>query len=325
MTWQEIAEQADLVEYVSQFIDLEYRNGEFWGLSPFKEENTPSFSIRQEVQLFSDFSSETKGNIYNFIMEYFKVEFHQAVEILKSYLGIEDNDEYIPQPQIIKTLKSLNPKTKHKKEIERKVLPSKFMGKFEKVPILLWQEEGIKQEIMDKYFVRYDPIKETIVFPIWDNKGDMINVKARNIGKGWKELGLPKYYHLFKLGTIDYLWGLHCLDKVEAIKKQKEVILFESEKSVMKLEGWGINNAVALCNGKITDEQLKIIIQLGVNVVLALDKDKQNVRQEHTNTLKRYAKVYKIIDKTDILSAKDAPCDKGEKVWLRLYEEKVRL
>ena len=114
MTWEEIMEQADIVEYISQFVDLEYRNGEYWGLSPFKEENTPSFSVRRETQLFNDFSSEIKGNIFNFIMEYFHIEFAEAIKVLKDYLKIEDDGEYIPQPQIIKVMKSLKPKVKKK-------------------------------------------------------------------------------------------------------------------------------------------------------------------------------------------------------------------
>ena len=320
MTWEEIMEQADIVEYISQFVDLEYRNGEYWGLSPFKEENTPSFSVRRETQLFNDFSSEIKGNIYNFIMEYFHIEFAEAIKVLKDYLKIEDDGEYIPQPQIIKVMKSLKPKVKKKDISERKILPNNFMDKFQKTPITLWQEEGISQEIMDFYQVRFDPLKEAIVFPVWDNDGKIINVKGRNVGKHWKEMGLPKYYHMFKLGTIDYLWGLNF--KRDIIKEKKEVILVESEKSVMKLEGWGVKNAVALCNGKITDAQLRLIIGLQSNVVLALDKDKNGQKLECENLLKQYTKFFKIADKTNLLSQKDAPCDKGLEVWEKLYNDK---
>lgn len=320
MTWEELLEMVDMVEYVSQYVDLEYKNGEYWGMSPFQEENTPSFSIRQEAQLFNDFSSGKSGNIYNFIMEYNHVDFPQAIKILKDYLNVVDEGEYIPKPQIIKVLKQLTKQDKKEKVIERKILPSNYMNKYQKVDIKLWQEEGILQEVMDRYNVRYEPIKQVIVFPVWDNQGNIINVKGRNIGKSWKEIGLPKYFYYYKLGTIDFLWGLHL--KEEIIKKKKEIILVESEKSVMKLEGWGYDNAVALCNGKITDEQMKILIKLGVNVVIALDKDKGNVCDTNTKTLKRYAKVYKVYDKFGLLSAKDAPCDRGIDVWEQLYNNK---
>ena len=197
------------------------------------------------------------------------------------------------------------------------------MDKFQKTPITLWQEEGISQEIMDFYQVRFDQLKEAIVFPVWDNDGKIINVKGRNVGKHWKEMGLPKYYHMFKLGTIDYLWGLNF--KRDIIKKKKEVILVESEKSVMKLEGWGVKNAVALCNGKITDAQLRLIIGLQSNVVLALDKDKNGQKLECENLLKQYTKFFKIADKTNLLSQKDAPCDKGFEIWEKLYNDKRQI
>ena len=323
MTWEELLEMVDMVEYVSQYVDLEYKNGEYWGMSPFQEENTPSFSIRQETQLFNDFSSGKSGNIYNFIMEYNHVDFPQAIKILKDYLNVVDEGEYIPKPQIIKVLKQLTKQDKKEKVIERKILPSNYMNKYQKVDIKLWQEEGILQEVMDKYSVRYEPIKQVIVFPVWDNDGDIINIKGRNIGKSWKEIGLPKYFYYYKLGTIDFLWGLNF--KRDIIKEKKEVILVESEKSVMKLEGWGVKNAVALCNGKITDAQLRLIIGLQVNVVLALDKDKNGQKLECENLLKQYTKFFKIADKTNLLSQKDAPCDKGFEVWEKLYNNKIRM
>lgn len=320
MTWQEILEQSDIVEYVSQYIELQEKNGELWGMSPFKDENTPSFSIRLESQAFNDFSSGIGGNIFNFIMEYHKVDFPKAVFILKEYLNIKDDIEYVPQPQIIKTLKALKPKVKRVKVIDRKILSNNCMDKFEKTDITLWQEEDIKQVVMDKYSVRYDSIKQAIVFPIWDNNDKIINIKTRNIGKGWKELGLPKYCYLHKLGTIDFLWGLNF--KRDIIKELKQIILVESEKSVMKLEGWGIENVVALCNGKLTDEQLRIIIQLGVNVVVALDKDKNPRNDENILKLKRFCKVEYIIDRNNLLNEKDSPCDKGFDIWNILYNER---
>ena len=131
MTWEELLEMVDLVEYASMYVDLEYKNGEYWGKSPFQEENTPSFSIRQEVQLFNDFSSGKSGNIYNFIMEYNHVDFPQAVKILKDYLNVVDEDRYVPKPQIVKVLKQLTKKDKKEKIIERKILPSNYMDKYQ--------------------------------------------------------------------------------------------------------------------------------------------------------------------------------------------------
>ena len=52
MELEDLIDSIDIVEYISQFVELEEKNGEFWGLSPFKDEKTPSFSVRKETNSF---------------------------------------------------------------------------------------------------------------------------------------------------------------------------------------------------------------------------------------------------------------------------------
>ncbi len=51
---EDLIEEIDIVDYISQFVELEEKGGEYWGLSPFKEEKTPSFSVRRETGEFYD-------------------------------------------------------------------------------------------------------------------------------------------------------------------------------------------------------------------------------------------------------------------------------
>ena len=323
MTWKDLINKCDIYSYISQFIDLELKNGEYWGLSPFKSENTPSFSVNTEKQVFKDFSSGKSGNIITFVMEYYKCNFVQALEILKKYFNIKEDINYIHSPTIVTILKQFQPKPKKNKHIDRKILPENYMDNFDKIKIKDWEDEGISPKIIDKYMVRYDSEKETIVFPIWDNNGNFINIKARNVGKHWKELNKPKYYYYYKLGTLDYLWGLNF--KREDIKKSNEVIIFEGEKSVMKMESWGINNCVALCSGNLNDEQLILLYKLGVNVVIALDKDKNCLKDNNIKKLARFCNVEIIVDEDNLLDEKDSPCDKGLEIWKKLYNERRRI
>ena len=320
MTWQELVKKCDILIYTSQFIELEYKNGEYWGLSPFKDERTPSFSVNEDKQVFKDFSSGKSGNIITFVMEYHKCNFVQSLNILKEFFNIQNEIEYVEPPNILKILKQFKPIEKKEKKIERKILPTNCMNKYEKIRIKSWEEEGILPDIIEKYNVRYDSEKENIVFPIWDNQGNIINIKARSVGKHWKELGKPKYCYYYKLGTLDYLWGLNF--KRDIIKNKNEIIIFEGEKSVMKMEGWGIDNCVALCCGNINDEQLILLLQLGVNVVIALDKDKNYKKDENIRKLARFCNVEVIIDNFNILDEKDSPCDKGLEIWQKLYNER---
>jgi len=320
LTWQDILEQIDIAEYVSQYVELEERNGELWGLSPFKSENTPSFSVDPIKQVFYCYSSSLGGNALDFIIAYHRVKFPKALEIAKNYLGIDGEIEYTPPPQIIKTLKKLRPKKERLKDTsERKTLPSNFMDRYEKIPITWWQEEGIKQEIMDKIGVRYCPIQRRIITPIWDNDGELINTSNRATFDYKAELS-PKFIYGFPIGTTDFLWGLNF--NKEDIIKNKEVILVESYKSVMKLMGWGINNSVAVLTSHLNSHQLKLLIGLGVNVVVAFDKDASPRQDMEINKLKRFCKVEFIEDKQGLLDEKDAPCDKDYDTWKTLYENR---
>lgn len=89
MELSEILQQIDIVDYISQYVELEERNGEFWGLSPFKDEVTPSFSVRRESGTFYDFSSGIGGNLYTFIRFYFKCSRREAIEKLKQLTGFD--------------------------------------------------------------------------------------------------------------------------------------------------------------------------------------------------------------------------------------------
>ena len=61
MDLEELIDSIDIVEYISQFVELEEKNGEYWGLSPFSDEKTPSFSVRSENNTFYCFSSGIGG------------------------------------------------------------------------------------------------------------------------------------------------------------------------------------------------------------------------------------------------------------------------
>ena len=91
----DIIDAVDMEEYISQFCDLEERGGELWGLSPFKDENTPSFSVNLEKKFWYDFSAGCGGNLLDFVMRYHNVSLIKAISILKKYANITDDDSKV--------------------------------------------------------------------------------------------------------------------------------------------------------------------------------------------------------------------------------------
>lgn len=103
MELEDLIDSIDIVEYISQFVELTEKNGEFWGLSPFKDEKTPSFSVRREANNFYDFSSGIGGNVFTFVKHYNNCSSKEAVEILEKYAGC-DGQTLAPRKKLAATI-----------------------------------------------------------------------------------------------------------------------------------------------------------------------------------------------------------------------------
>ncbi len=83
-----VRESIDIVEYIQKFIQLKKRGKNFLGLCPFHNEKTPSFNVSQDKQLYYCFGCGKGGSIFNFIEEYEKIPFPEAVELIANRCGI---------------------------------------------------------------------------------------------------------------------------------------------------------------------------------------------------------------------------------------------
>lgn len=325
----DLLESIDLVELISQYVDLEEKNGEYWGISPFTypPENTPSFSVRRESKSFYDFSSGIGGSAITFIERYMKITKHEAILWLEKYIGADDNGvSYKPKKKMAATMTCMkyNKVEQKRKESKSKVLQSNYMDRYERDldKARIWINEGISVESLDKYQVRYDSFANQLVYPVRDVDGNIVNIGGRTLDPDWKEKGYRKYCYRFQWGTLATIYGLS--DNIKHIIDKREIILFEGCKSVMKADTFGVHNTGAVLTSHLNPQQLDILIKLGCNVVFALDKD-VNVREDHNIvTLKRFVNVFYIYDFEDLLDKKDSPVDKGRDVFLKLYERRLR-
>lgn len=326
MDLSELIQSIDIVEYISQFIELEQRGDEWWGLSCFTNEKTPSFSVRKDPPFFYDYSSGFGGNAFTFTKKYYSCSSAHAVEKLKSFAGYSGNvDMGSDKLDIVRAFKRYKLPELSLKQSTASILPPNHMDMFENNAnkLQIWRDEGISDESLERFQVRYDSFTNRIVYPIRNMDGDIINVGGRTLDPDFKSKGYRKYTYFQSWGTINTIYGVS--ENMEYIKKKREVILFEGCKSVLLADTWGIKNCGAILTSHLSQNQMIILAKLGCNVVFALDKDVNVRKDENIQRLKRYTNVYTLWDKKNLLDDKDAPVDKGEEVFRTLYEERNRL
>lgn len=322
---EELIHSIDIVEYISQFIDLEQKGDEWWGLSCFKEEKTPSFSVRKDPPLFYDYSSGVGGNIYTFVKRFNRCSSIEAVEILKKYAGC-DGQTLVRREKMAATMdcKRFMRKKSTQKQSKCVILPDDYMERYEKraEKLQVWENEGISRTSLDKFQVFYDSFSDRLVYPIRNYEGKIVNIGGRTLDPQWKEKELRKYTYFYNWGTLDVIYGL--FENMEYITKSGEIILFEGCKSVLIADTWGIHNTGAILTSHLNPAQMKLLAKLGCRVVFALDKDVR-IRDDHNiSRLKDYVNVEFVWDKADMLDEKDSPVDKGLEVFEELYGQRVR-
>lgn len=328
MTVQEIMEAVDIVEYIGQYTDLELRqDGEWWGLSPLREENTPSFSVNREKGRYYDFSSGSGGNILDFIKAFEKCDFVPALRKLKAYANIKEDtaEQAATRLQATSVAKKYKSSKTEKKQSKSTILPSDYMDRYEWAPekMKVWTDEGIGEESLRKFSVRYDPYSDRLVYPIRDVKGNIINVSGRTLDPDYKEKKLRKYTYFKSFGVLDTIYGL--AENRDEILRKKEIVLFEGAKSVMMAHSWGIKNCGAILTSHLNPHQFQILIKLGVRVVFALDAEVDIRKDANIMKLIPYVPVYWVRNQFMLLDDKDSPVDKGEEVFKKLYEEKKKV
>lgn len=324
MEVSEILDLIDPVDFYSQFTQLELKGEEYWGLSPFKDEKTPSFSVRPSENVFYDFSAGFGGNAIDFLERYYNIGFLSALDKLKQYANITDSDgDYAKRIRLSSTsIAKRYRQTEHKRNLMTcPILPENYMDMYEfnLDKLQPWIDEGISVPTLRKFEVRYDSFSDRIVFPIRNYAGDIINVSGRTLDPLYKEHHQRKYTYFKQFGgSLDTIYGFS--DNKTAIEESKEIILFEGAKSVMIADSWGIRNTGAILTSHLNPQQFLFLAKVGYRVVFALDKE-VNIREDkQIQRLKRYVNVQYIMDKDDLLSEKMSPVDNGEEIFRKLYE-----
>lgn len=324
---EEISSQVDLVEYISQEIELKRKGKEYFGRCSRHLDKTPSFSVTPSKNVFYCFSCGRGGSIIQYLQEYEGLSFDQAVE--KTCLLTHTDVSNMCYSPTVKLLKKLRKMKQRVKDNEHVIIDESEYQKYDKNPIEEWLNEGIRQKEIDLFDIRIDKRSNRIVYPVRDLQGRMINIKGRTRFQDFKSMKLMKYMNYFPVGTMDYLQGLDIT--LPYVKQNNEIILFESIKSVMKCFGWGYRHCASVEKHSVTDEQIRLLIRLRVNLVFAYDNDVSYRTKDITESfdkLKRFTNVFVIEDNEKLLGdaeTKNSPADLGLQTFEKLYKNKRRV
>lgn len=328
MDVKEVLEQIDIVDFLSQYVELEEKGGEYWGLSPLANppEKTPSFSVRRESGQFYCFSTGIGGSAVTFLKHYYGISSREAIEKLAKYAGC-DVEIALPKEKMAATVvcKKFLPIKQASKPNKSIILPDDYMKRFQKTPekLAVWLNEGISQASLDKFQVFYDGFSDRLVYPIRNINGKIVNIGGRTLDPAWKEKKLRKYTYFQPWGSMNVIYGLS--ENMDAIREHNEVIIFEGCKSVLLADTWGIRNTSAILTSHLNPSQMKILASIGCRVVFALDKDVDVRKDRQICRLKQYVDVSYLHDTTGLLDEKDSPVDKGGDIFAILYNNKRQL
>jgi hypothetical protein len=204
-----------------------------------------------------------------------------------------------------------------------------------------WLEEGIDYDVLCDFGVKFDMVRNRIVFPVYDHLGRLVGIKVRNfnqkdIEEHRKYMPLWHNKELYNYPKMMVAYGYYQNQKV--IKKAKEVIVYEAEKSVLKHGSYFTQNKSIAIGGSSFSEYHAIILKnAGVEkIVLALDNDWDEDGDRMYGLNKMLNEGYKILDMGfdvdiiydwdgDLLGNKDAPIDRGRQIYSKLYRDRKNI
>lgn len=184
--------------------------------------------------------------------------------------------------------------------------------------------EGIMPWTVTKFGLGYSYKYRRTIIPLryWMT-GQLLGTNARTSVENYEILDIEKYFITPGYPKAINLFGLW--ENYDGIQKAGYVVVYESEKSVLKRHSLGDYTGVALSGHTMSDEQVKILIGLNVNIVISLDNDVPIDEIKHMcSKFKGIRNVYYIKDKYDLLGAKDSPADAKNKIFEYLMKYKTK-
>ncbi len=203
------------------------------------------------------------------------------------------------------------------------ILDDKLLDDYVPMLHIDWVKQGITERTRQKFSLAYSYKHKRVVIPMryWLT-GELLGFNQRTTVENYEEFNIKKYFITPTYPKALNLYGLY--ENYDSIQKAGYVVVAESEKSVLKRDSLGDGTVVALSGKSISDEQVRILMGLNVEIVIGLDKDVDVNEVRHIcEKFKNTRKVSYIYDFMNILNDKDAPMDARNKDYQFLFESRV--
>ncbi|MCG0629204.1 DNA primase [Lactiplantibacillus plantarum] len=305
---EQVRSAVNIADFIGQYVQLKKAGKNLFGLCPFHEERTPSFSVNEQKQIFHCFSCGRGGNVFSFIMDLENLSFPEAVVKVADFGHIDLPASYTAQSQ------PAAPKDQQQADLLKLYADSAKMYQHILVNTELGEpalnylhERGLDDETIKTFGIGYAPANQLlldffkehqtdyqllrqsglfienqagdlrdrfvdrVLFPIKDASGRVIAFSGRILKKSPNE---PKYLNSPETKLFNKRSVLFNFDLARGpIRQQKSVVLFEGFMDVIAAYRSGIQNGVASMGTSLTDEQIYMLERVTDTLYVCYDSD----------------------------------------------------
>lgn len=306
-TIEEIRLKNDIVDVISGYVKLQRKGSSYFGLCPFHNEKSPSFSVSPGKQMYYCFGCGAGGNVFTFVMEYENYSFPEAVKFLADRVGVdlpeqEYNEEMKKQQDLKSSILDLNKMAANYfyfqlrqengrlamdylkgRELSDETIKGFGLGyanKYSDDLYLYLKKKGISDELLsqsglmnvDEKHGMYDKFWNRVIFPIMDVNGRVIGFGGRVMGDG-----KPKYLNSPETKVFDKSRNLYGLN-IARTSRKKNLLVCEGYMDVISLHQAGFINAVASLGTALTTQHASLLKRYTEEVVLTYDSDEAGMK-----------------------------------------------
>ena len=312
-TIDKIMAATDIVDVVSDFVSLRRRGANYWGLCPFHDDRSPSFSVSPSKGVCKCFSCGKGGSAIHFIMEHEQLSYYEALKYLAKKYNIEVHEKELTDEERQKRSERENMFVVNTfaQEFFSKSLLETDEGR--SVGLAYFKERGFNEDIIRKFGLGYSPEKRDalaveaqkrgykidyllktglcregqngriydlfsgrVMFPVYSVSGKVVAFGGRILKSGVK---ISKYFNSPESDIYhksDELYGIYQAKR--AIEKERRCYLVEGYTDVLSMHQSGIENVVASSGTALTHGQIRLIHRFTDNITVLYDGDAPGIK-----------------------------------------------